>query len=281
MSMLCVSLFGCTETQPSAEIVATTLPVYEFTELLCDGTNLSIKRLITEDISCLHDYSINVTQMQAMESAELLITSGVELESFLEDINVTIPIVDASKDIPLLSTEHSHEDSHAHSHSVDPHYWLAPECAKIMATNICEALAKTYPEHKVLLFENLKKLEAELNELTEYADAKLNSLSCRELITFHDGFAYMAEAYNLEILHAVEEESGSEASAAELIELINLVKKHHLPAVFTERNGSVSAATIIAAETDISIFTLDMAMSGDGYFDAMYSNIDTLSEALK
>ena len=91
----------------------------------------------------------------------------------------------------------------------------------------------------------------------------------------------MAEAFNLEILHAVEEESGSEASAAELTELINLVKKHHLPAVFTERNGSVSAATIIAAEADVSIFTLDMAVSGDSYFDAMYSNIDTLSEALK
>ena len=281
MSMLCVSLFGCTETQPSTEIVATTLPVYEFTELLCDGTNLNIKRLIAEDISCLHDYSINATQMQALESAELLIISGVALESFLEDVHVAIPIVDASKGIPLLCAEHSHEDSHAHSHSSDPHYWLAPERAKIMAANICEGLAKTYPEHKTMLFENLNKLETELNALTEYAGAKLNSLSCRELVTFHDGFAYMAEAFNLEILHAVEEESGSEASAAELTELINLVKKHHLPAVFTERNGSVSAATIIAAEADVSIFTLDMAVSGDSYFDAMYSNIDTLSEALK
>jgi len=53
-----------------------------------------------------------------------------------------------------------------------------------------------------------------------------------------------------------------------------------LPAVFTESNGSVSAADIIAAETNISVYSLDMAMGGDSYFEAMYHNIDTIKEAL-
>lgn len=41
----------------------------------------------------------------------------------------------------------------------------------------------------------------------------LESLSCRELITFHDGFSYFADAFDLTILRAMEEEAGSEASA--------------------------------------------------------------------
>ena len=79
----------------------------------------------------------------------------------------------------------------------------------------------------------------------------------------------------------MEEESGSEASAAELKHLITLVREHNLPAIFTERSGSTSAAGVIAAETGAKVFALDMAMAGNSYFEAMYHNIDTVKEALR
>ena len=80
---------------------------------------------------------------------------------------------------------------------------------------------------------------------------------------------------------AIEEESGAEASAKELIHLIEEVRHHEIPAIFTESNGSGSAASIIAAETGAHLSTLSMAMSGDDYFASMYANIDALKEALK
>ena len=116
--------------------------------------------------------------------------------------------------------------------------------------------------------------------MQHYGEQALSQLSCRELITFHDGFAYFANSFGLTIVKAIEEESGREASAAELKELIGLVNNHQLPAVFTERNGGVSAAEVIAAETGCKLYALDMAMSGDSYFTAMYHNIDTIKEAL-
>ena len=66
----------------------------------------------------------------------------------------------------------------------------------------------------------------------------------------------------------------------ELIELIELVQENQLPAIFSERSGSVSAAGIIAAETGVKTYTLDMAMAGDSYFEAMHNNIHVLKEAL-
>ena len=78
----------------------------------------------------------------------------------------------------------------------------------------------------------------------------------------------------------MEEESGSEASAKELISLITLARDHCLPAIFIEKNGSVSAADILCRETGAQKETLDMAMAGDSYFDAMYHNIDIIKEAL-
>ncbi len=241
---------------------------------------MQVTRLITEDIACLHDYTLQVSQMQALENAQMVIKSGAGLEDFLEDITIAAPIiVDASHGVALQCGDDHH--AHDHHHDVDPHYWLCPANAKIMANNISVALVDAYPEHASVIVENLKLLEKQISDLSDYADAQLKNLSCRELITFHDGFSYMADAFNMEILQAIAEESGSEASAQKLIALACLVEKHHLPAIFIEQNGSASSATIIAKETATTIFSLDMAMSGESYFDAMYHNIDTLKEALE
>ena len=149
-----------------------------------------------------------------------------------------------------------------------------------MCKTICAELTAQFPTHKAQFETNLQQLLLQLDNLQAYGEATLKDLSCRDLITFHDGFAYFADSFNLHILKAVEEESGSEASAKELTMLAELVNAKHLPAVFTEENGSTASAKIIAKETDIRIFTLDMGMANRGYFDAMYHNIDTIKEAL-
>ena len=271
---------GCDASNESAPIVATTLPVYEFSTMLCAGTDLTVSLLVTENVSCLHDYALSVRQVKAVESAELILISGGGLEDFMADLLGGRSVVDSSAGIPLLEVchDHSHE---GHSHDHDPHIWLAPENAKVMANNICSGLTVQYPQYAELFAANLQTLTEKLDALQQYGKQLLSTLSCRELITFHDGFSYLAHAFDLTILAAVEEESGSEASAAELKELILLTREHGLPAVFTEKNSSASAADVIAAETGVSLYALDMAMSGNSYFDAMYHNLATLKEALK
>jgi len=276
-------MVGCTP-KPTADLAATTLPVYEFTVRLCEGTGLTVERLVTESVSCLHDYTLQVRQMQAISGANAVIISGAGLEDFMKDaLQNAQTVIDASTGLQLTESGHDHDADHhhGHAHAEDPHIWLAPENAKIMASNICEGLCTLYPGHKVRFQENLLALQADLSALQEYGDIQLQDLSCRELITFHDGFAYFAESFDLHILRSIEEESGSEASASQLIELIGLVQDHHLPAVFTETNGADAAAQIISAETGVKIFALDMVMTGESYFQVMYHNIDTIKEALQ
>ena len=280
------SLAGCSSV-PEAQVAATTLPVYEFTTRICEGTDISVARLVTESVSCLHDYALNVRQVRAVEAAEVVVISGAGMEEFMEDLLDGRNTIDASQGIELIEPEahhhdHGEEESHeGHAHEEDPHIWLSPVNASAMAENICDGLSARYPEYAADFEENLSELQAELETLHAYSEEKLADLACRDLITFHDGFNYLADCYDLHILRAVEEESGSEASAAELIELIEEVEHHDLPAIFTETNGSVSAAGIIARETGAGSFALDMAMGGDSYFEAMYHNIDTLKEALE
>ena len=292
-SLLLLLLCGCAAKPVPAQVAATTLPVYEFTGRICGGTPVSVTRLVTEQVSCLHDYSLNVKQTRAAEVAQIIVISGAGLEEFLDDVLLNADIIDASEGIPLLcpeedSHDHGHddqkEDSHGHEghhHDQDPHIWLSPANAITMAENICQGLTRRYPEYSSQFSANLQVLLSDLEALQNYGNDQLEALSCREMITFHDGFSYFAESFGLTILETVEEESGSEASAKELIHLIEEVEHHKLPSIFTEISGSVSAAGIISRETGASSHVLDMAMAGDSYFDAMYHNIDTIKEALQ
>ena len=274
-------LCGC-NTAEEVNIVATTRPVYTFTQRLCSGTDLKVAQLVTENVSCLHDYTLKVGQMQLLEQADAVVISGAGLEDFLEDaLDSTARIVDASAKLSLMEGSHHDHDHHeGHTHEEDPHIWLSPKNAAVMAQNICESLCDLYPTNAHNFQKNLEVLISDLEALQTYGEESLRNLSSRELITFHDGFSYLAESFDLTILMAVEEESGSEASANQLISLITLVREHQLPAIFTETNGSVSAASIVATETNIPIYTLDMGISGEDYFDTMYRNIETLREAL-
>ena len=237
-----IILTGCGQTE-NFEIVATTLPVYEFTSLLCTGTDLSVGRLVTESISCLHDYTLQFDQMRMIENANVIVISGAGLEAFLDNaLEHSHMQIDASINVHIHENANNHDhdlhDNHSHEHDVDPHIWLSPENAKIMAVNIASGLTELYPQHKEAFQRNLDTLTKKLDTLQIYGSDQLSKLKQRELITFHDGFAYFAESFDLHILESVEEESGSEASAAEIIHLVALVNDNNLPAVFTERSGS-------------------------------------------
>ncbi len=284
-ALLVLNLGGCGREAP-ADIAATTLPVWQFTSRICEGTGLTVSRLVTESVSCLHDYTLTVGQMKAIEGADVVVLSGAGLEEFLTDaLHSAGHVIDSAEGIDLLEGGHHHhhegEESPEEGHQQDPHLWLSPACAKLQAQNICRGLCALYPERETLFRANLEGLLSDLDALDAYGREALSGLSHREILTFHDGFTYLAHEYGIEIVEAIEEESGAEASARELIHLIAEVRLHDLSAIFVEENGSGSAASIIAAETGAGLYSLSMAMAGDDYFEAMYHNFDALREALQ
>lgn len=278
--VLLAGLMGCSAPQPTPQIMATTKPVYDFTSYLCADTELSVGLLISESVSCLHDYSLSVDQVRNAEAAEMMVISGAGLEDFMADLLENCDtVIDSSVGISLLECTEEHDHDHDHHYEADAHIWLAPENAKTMANNICDGLCEAYPQFAEIFRQNLTQLEFTLDSLQAYGEKELSTLSCRELVTFHDGFGYFAQAFGLTIAAAMEEESGSEASAKELIHLIELMQQQNIPAVFTEVNGSVSAAKIICAEIGATSHALNTGMNVD-YFTIMYQNIDTVKEAL-
>ena len=271
---LALLLSGCAaqKSEPSADILATTAPVAQIVGAVTAGSGLTVATLISEPVSCVHDYALSVDQMRAVEQAKLIVISGAGLEEFMGDTLASCDVViDASEGLALLPGEEGESD---------PHTWLAPENMIAMTRTVEAALAGLYPAQAALFAENADVLCRQLEELQTYGEEQLAELTCRKLVTFHDGFAYFARAFGLEIAAAMEIEAGSEPSARELEEIIRLIQAQDIPAVFTEINGTADAAELVARETGCAVFSLDTAISTTNYLSAMRRNIDTIKEAL-
>ena len=274
-ALLTVSLFGCAKKAPAQEtpktdILATTQPVYQLACALTDGTGLTVALLISESVSCLHDYTLTVAQMERIEQSSLVLESGLGLEDFMEDALAGKVRIDISRGLSALTGDEG----------VDPHWWLDPMRYKQAAELAAQELGAQYPEFADQISENLAAFCEKLSSLQDYGEQALSDLSCRQLVTFHDGFSYFADAFSLTIAAAMEVESGSEPSAKELEHIIAIVKDRQIPAVFCETNGDAGSAEVVARETGCGVWTLDMAISSSDYFAAMRENIDIVKEAL-
>lgn len=281
---LCACAAAPSAPQPDC-IAATTYPVWQFTVAVTENTDLNVERVITEPVSCLHDYSLSVAQMKALEKCSAVVISGLGLEDFMADV---LPsgdaLIDASAGIETLCAD-EHEaghDHHGHDHGeADPHIWLDPARAAQMVRNIRDGLSSRYPQYREIFAQNAAAYCDRLAALSDEIHDGLSKLSCRQLVTFHDGFSYFADAFGLEIAAAMEVEAGSEVPAKELEEIVRLVQQLDIPAVFAEQSGDTAAASIVAGETGAQLLTLDMGMSERDYFSAMRHNYETIKGAME
>lgn len=185
---------------------------------------------------------------------------------------------------------HDHEDDehddHDHEGEADPHIWMDPLRACQMIENLAQGLAEADPAHAALYAANAQSAVEAVTDAYEALLPLVEDLACRDLITFHDGFPYFAEAFGLTILRSIEEEAGSEASAKDVMEIVEELSFHHIPAIFTEVNGSTATAQLIQRETGVAVYPLTMLMSGatdavgiDTYIDGITANVKTIQEA--
>lgn len=260
-----------TETQ-SLHLVATSYPVYMLTREISNGTGNTVELLVSEATSCLHDYTLTTTDMKLLETADVILLSGAGLEEFMESALESTQAVqiDSAAQIDLLEyngNAHTHdedEEGHAgHTHDLDPHVWMDLSRYEQMGAEIAARLSELDAAHAAQYAENWAACSQAILQADEALYQKALDVTERNLITFHDGFAYFAARYDFTILRSIEEEAGSEASAKDVQDIMRLITSYQLSVIYVEQYGSTATAASIARETGVDVRTLDMCMSGD------------------
>lgn len=277
---LTLALSSCAPAAPEDQglhILCATYPLYLFTTAVTEGVEgVEVALLVNSQTSCLHDYTLTVADMKAIESADVIVVNGAGLEDFMSAplAQSTAAVIDCSQGMELLpALEH---EGHDHGEELDPHYWMDPHLAGQAVERIAGGLAALEPDSAETYSANASSALAALSLVDPwYRDMVFPPYP---LITFHDGFQYFAAAQGFDLLRAIEEADGATVSAAEIRELAALIEGEDIPAIFVEKNGSRVAAEVLSRETGCAVCELDMLMSGDGrgiqpYIDAMDANL--------
>src|ERR687886_1103215 len=153
------------------KIVASFYPVYEFIKKV-GGDKVDASVLVPIGAEP-HDFDPTIQQIQAVESAAMLVYNGAGMESvWINKVNPKFAI-DTSKGIPLLASN----DPEIHAQT-DPHIWLDPILAIQQVENIRDGLSKVDPNNAAYYNQNAQKFIGQLKSLDASIRGNLSRSNC-------------------------------------------------------------------------------------------------------
>ena len=183
------------------------------------------------------------------------------------------------------------EDEHeGHGHGVeDPHFWFDPLRVKLAVGYVSEQFSTLDPDGADRYAANASEYNAQLDELDSWTLEQVAAVpdSQRLLVTSHDSFGYFANRYGFEVVGVILSTTEAEPSAEHLTELVEVVEKYNVPAVFGEATVSERLATSVAEESGaelIRLYSGSLGVDGSGaetYLDMVRTNVERIVRALK
>ena len=152
--------------------------------------------------------------------------------------------------------EHGH-DEHGHGAQIDPHIWLSPSNAKVLASAIAEHLSAAFPANSAIYAANLASLHQRLDSLDAELRQKFSAVSGSKYLVFHDAYQYLERDYQLAAMGAISVDPEQVSSPMRLREARDNLQVNQISCVFSEPQFPDRAVRTVIAGTDTRIGVLD------------------------
>ncbi|MEU6857540.1 anchored repeat ABC transporter, substrate-binding protein [Glycomyces sp. NPDC046736] len=175
---------------------------------------------------------------------------------------------------------------HVHG-EIDPHVWQSVTNTKAYVQVITDALVELDPGGRETYEQHRDAYLAELDDLDAEVAAAIDAIpeEHRQLITTHDAFGYLADAYDMQIAGFVVPNPAAEPSARQVEQLTATIADLDVPAVFVEPNLHARASVLrqVADDLGVQVCTLHgdaLPQDAPTYIDMMRQNASELSRCL-
>ncbi len=275
------------------QVVASTALIAEFASRVAGG-DASVKALVPPGVD-IHSYEPSPAAARRIAEAQLVLVNGYRLEEALLDVIVAnrsagVPLVAVSRGIRLPERDGEDEREHDEPEGLvfadgDPHLWLDVANAIRYVETIRDALIDIDPPHAGRYRERAAEYVAELRDLDVWIRDTLSVVvpERRKIVVFHDAFQYFSRSYGFELTAAVLPASPTQqVSAAALVDVIEIVERERLPAVYREPQFSGQVLDVVARETGARVLTLYATFGAgvDEYAELMRANARALVDGL-
>jgi zinc transport system substrate-binding protein len=235
-----------------------------------------------------HDLELAPDDLERIATADVVVYLGGGFQPAVEDAVDQMENGNAIDVLELLDTRPASPDEAAEGLSVDPHVWLDPGRFAAIVDEVAAALARADPSNEVAYRSNAESYRAQLDELDDAFMAGLASCERTTIVTSHDAFGYLAEAYGLTQLPITGLSPEAEPDAQRLAELRDLVVSEGITTIFAEELVSPDVAETLANEAGVTVDVLnpiesltdERSQAGEDYVSMMRENLEALKRAL-
>lgn len=174
------------------------------------------------------------------------------LDRFYET-NKTMKKLSLGDKIELLDTHHDSEGGH--TESADPHYWVSPKCAMIMASSVEKLLCDLNPPEKQKYEANYLILISKIGKVDSLALHLFSGLQNKSFMIFHPNLGYLARDYGLKEISV--EYEGKEPTPLRMRKLIDEARVDDMKTIFVQREYDTKNAKAIADEIGAEVEIID------------------------
>ncbi len=223
------------------------------------GTTADIDTLIPTTASH-HDYPLKTSDYTRMQKADIVLWIGPELESFLQKPTANLPAAKLITAYRLEGmnwpAEHYSAQAHNHSHEHDPHLWLDPRNAIIIAKALTTKLSEIDKAEELQYAANLRGFSSRMTALDSELQKSMKPLTGRGFAVYHEGFAHFVSHYGLRQLDFVALTPEQKPGAKHLLKLRELLAKEG-HCLFLEPYNDMRPTQSLALELHLKIGELD------------------------
>jgi len=255
-----VALFIATAPASPAGIImaGVGIPPMEYFVERVGGPYVSARSLLAPGRSP-HTFEPTPKQIAALAAARVYFSLGFPFEKRLAEklsqVNPLLTVVDAARGIRFLPMVEGDGEGEGRGGESDPHVWLSPKNAAIIASNIRDGLSRVDPRHAGEFRKNAAAFQADLRRLDAQLESTLAPFRGREFFVYHAAFGYFGDAYGM--TEVAVESAGKEPGPRHLAALIERAHARGIKIIFVQPQFSSKSAQEVARAIGGAVVPMD------------------------
>jgi len=235
----------------------------------------------------IHGYQPTPRDLLKAQDADLILWNGLNLERWFEQFfsNLSdVPSAVVSDGVVPMAIAGGDYDG-----KPNPHAWMALSSAEIYVDNIARAMSAADPANADVYAANAEAYKKQIADVIGPLRDAVRALpeERRWLVTSEGAFSYLARDFGLREVYLWPINADQQGTPKQVKAVIDAVREHKIPAVFSESTVSDKPARQVARETGAhygGVLYVDSLSEPDGavptYLDLLRVTSETIVKGL-